>query len=97
MGHSVKIPTDALLFVGGDLDNDDLEKDYRHCVENDIIRTHFKLVEESDAVLVLNHDKTAFPGISAFQRSWRSDSRIIFIRRFYLPGRAASLAVAMGT
>ncbi len=62
MGHSVKIPTDALLFVGGDLDNDDLEKDYRHCVENDIIRTHFKLVEESDAVLVLNHDKNGVSG-----------------------------------
>ena len=62
MGHLVKIPTDALDIVNGDHNHDDLESDYNHCVENDIMRTHFKFVEESDAVLVLNHDKNNTKG-----------------------------------
>ena len=62
MGHTVTIPTDALDIVNGDHNHDDLEADYNHCIENDIMRTHFKFIEESDAVLVLNHDKNATKG-----------------------------------
>lgn len=62
MGYSVQIPTDSFDIVGGNHDHDDLEADYNHCVENDIMRTHFKLIEESDAVLVLNYDKNNIKG-----------------------------------
>jgi hypothetical protein len=62
MGHSVKIPTDALEIANGAHNHDDLEADYNHCVENDTIRTHFKFIEESDALLVLNHDKNDING-----------------------------------
>jgi nucleoside 2-deoxyribosyltransferase len=62
MGHLVTIPTDAFDIVNGDHNHDDLEADYNHCIENDIMRTHFKFVEESDAVLVLNHDKNNIKG-----------------------------------
>ncbi len=62
MGHLVKIPTDALDIVNGNHDNDDLEADYDHCVKNDIMRTHFKFVEDSDAILVLNHEKNNTEG-----------------------------------
>ncbi len=61
-GHSVKVPTDALEIVTGDHNHDDLEADYNHCVENDIMRVHFNLIKESDAVLVLNHDKNGVKG-----------------------------------
>ena len=62
MGHLVTIPTDAFDIACGNHDNDDLEADFTHCVENDIMRTHFKFIEESDAVLVLNHDKNDTKG-----------------------------------
>jgi hypothetical protein len=62
MGYLVKIPTDALEIANGDHDHDNLEDDYNHCVENDIMRVHFKFIEESDAILVLNHDKNGIKG-----------------------------------
>ena len=62
IGHIVQIPTDAQDIVDGNHDNDDLEADYLHCVENDVMRSHFKFIEGSDAVLVLNHDKNGIKG-----------------------------------
>lgn len=62
MGHNVKIPTDTLDIANGHHNHDNLESDYHHCVKNDIMRTHFKLIEESDAVIVLNHDKNGIKG-----------------------------------
>lgn len=62
MGHSVKVPADALEIVNGDHNHDDLEADYNYCIENDIMRNHFKSIEESDAVFVLNHDKNGVKG-----------------------------------
>ena len=62
MDHIVKIPTDAHEIANGDHNHDDLEADYIHCIDNDIMRTHFKFIEESDAVLILNHDKNGIKG-----------------------------------
>lgn len=62
MGHEVKIPTDAQDISKGNHNHDDLDADYKHCIENDILRTHLKLVEESDAILVLNYDKNDIKG-----------------------------------
>lgn len=57
MGHEAETATDAQQIVDGHHDTDDLEADYNHCIENDIIKTHFKMIENSDAILVLNFDK----------------------------------------
>lgn len=62
MGHEVNIPTDASAVACGKHDNNDLEADYQRCIEDDIMRTHFKLIENSDAVLFLNHDKNNIKG-----------------------------------
>ena len=62
MGHKVTIPTDTLEIATGTHNHDDLDADYKYCVKNDIMRTHFKFIEESDAVLVLNHDKNNIKG-----------------------------------
>jgi nucleoside 2-deoxyribosyltransferase len=62
LGYDVIIPTDAHDVVKGTLDNDDLEADYRYCVEQDVMRKHYKLIEQSDAVLILNHAKNDTEG-----------------------------------
>ena len=62
MGHKVNIPTDAHEIVNGEHDHDNLEADFEHCIKNDIMRVHFKLIEKSDAILVLNHDKNGIGG-----------------------------------
>ena len=62
MGHGVNIPTDAPDVASGNHNNDNLEADYQRCIKDDIMRTHFKLIEQSDAVLVLNYDKNNIKG-----------------------------------
>jgi len=62
MGYEVNIPKDALDVAFGNYNNDDLEADYQRCVEDDITRTHFKLIEDSDAILILNYDKNNIKG-----------------------------------
>ncbi len=62
IGHQVKIPTDTHEIVNREHNHDDLESDYNHCVGKDIMRTHFKFIEESDAILVLNYDKNNING-----------------------------------
>jgi len=61
-GHKVEIPTDTLKIASGSHDSDDFEANYKHCIENDIIRTHFKMIEKNDAILVLNYDKEGIKG-----------------------------------
>jgi len=56
-GNIVYVPTDAEEIANGSHNHDDLESDYEHCIKNDIMRTHFNLVADSDAVLVLNYEK----------------------------------------
>ncbi len=62
MGHIANVPSDTLQMVSGELDHDDFDKDRKHCIENDIIREHFRLIENSDAVLVLNPNKNGIQG-----------------------------------
>jgi hypothetical protein len=62
MGHIVDIPTDAEKIASGRHDSDDFEANYKHCVENDIIRVHFKILEKNDAILILNYDKDGVKG-----------------------------------
>lgn len=62
MGNDVIIPSDATEIANGDHNHDDLEADYRHCVENDILRQHFNFIEKSDAVVVLNYPKNGIEG-----------------------------------
>lgn len=62
MGHQVNIPKDAPDVASGSHNNNDLEADFKRCIEEDIMRTHYKLIENSDAILVLNHDKNNIKG-----------------------------------
>jgi hypothetical protein len=62
LGHKVNLPPDVGVVVSGELDNDDLEVDFRHCLEEDVMRKHFKFIENSDAILVLNYNKNGIKG-----------------------------------
>ena len=63
MGHVVEIPCDTQEFIDNqDLTTDNHEEDYKHCIENDIIRKSFNTITESDAILVLNYPKNGVNG-----------------------------------
>lgn len=58
MGFQVDVAEDTEQCV----DNPGLNMDIDHCVENDVMRSCFKQIEDSDAILVLNHEKNGIPG-----------------------------------
>lgn len=62
LGHRVQIPTDAKLTINGTHNHDDLEADRKHCLKNDIMRTHLKFAEKCEAILCLNQDKNGVKG-----------------------------------
>ena len=56
-GFEVLVTSDLDHMIANPNLPDDLDEDYKHCVENDIFREFFNSVAESDAVLVLNYPK----------------------------------------
>lgn len=62
LGHSVNLPPDTNMITEGRINHDDLDADYEHCLRNDILRKHFRQIEKSDAILVLNYDKKGVRG-----------------------------------
>ncbi len=61
-GHDVEIPCDTDVHVSRPGFNDDLEADLLHCLETDVMRRCFKLVEAADAIVVLNYPKNGING-----------------------------------
>lgn len=62
MGHKVEVPCDILKFIDEDFTTDNHEEDLRHCIENQILKKCFKLIENSDAILILNYKKHGING-----------------------------------
>ena len=62
IGHRVMTPSNTELVAAGNHNNDDLETDLKHCIENDILRTHFKRIEKNEAILILNYEKNNVQG-----------------------------------
>jgi hypothetical protein len=63
LGHRAEIPCDTQKFIDDpDFTTDDHERNYKHCIDNDIIRKCFNIIAESDAVLVLNYPKNGVKG-----------------------------------
>lgn len=62
LGHLVLVPLDLQSHIGNPSLVDDLESNYKHAVKTDIMRKCFGLVEESDAILVLNYPKNGIAG-----------------------------------
>lgn len=58
MGHEIFIPIDTERCVN----NPNLNEDIGYCIEQDILRRHFKIIENCDAILVLNYKKNGIKG-----------------------------------
>ena len=63
MGHLAEVPCDTQLFVDKpEMTTDNHEENYKHCIDNDIIRKSFNSIAENDAILVLNYSKNGVDG-----------------------------------
>lgn len=63
MGHETIVPCDTQMFVDNPvMTTDNHEENLKHCLDNDIVRRSFKDIENSDALLILNHPKHNLEG-----------------------------------
>jgi hypothetical protein len=62
LGHKVFLPIDINIHLSDATFSENLDADYKHCVENDTIKKCFDLIAESDAILVLNLNKNGKEG-----------------------------------
>ena len=63
MGHEALVPVDTELFAADPaMSTDDHEGNYRHCIDNDIVRRCLEQLAASDAILVLNLEKNGVSG-----------------------------------
>jgi len=62
LGHKVFLPIDISLHLSDSTFSDNLDADYKHCVENDTIKKCFDLIAKADAILVLNFKKNGKEG-----------------------------------
>lgn len=63
LGHVAEVPCDTKEFVeNSQLTTDDHEKNYKWCIDNDIVRKCLDCIAESDAILLLNYPKNGING-----------------------------------
>lgn len=63
VGHEVQVPCDTDSHVSNPALRDDLETDFKHCLESDVMRKCFDLIGSwADAVVVLNYPKNGLDG-----------------------------------
>ena len=62
LGHDATVPPDTEFFLEGGLTTDDHEADLRHCLETDVMRESYRIIEKTDAILVLNYPKHGLDG-----------------------------------
>lgn len=62
LGHEVDVPLDVEFHVKNPKLIDDLESNYKHAQETQIMQKCFELLAKNDAILVLNHAKNGIKG-----------------------------------
>ena len=63
MGHNAEVPCDIQKFLDDpSYTTDNHEENFRHCIENDILRRCLNSIGKSDAILVLNYPKNGING-----------------------------------
>lgn len=62
MGHKVNVPLDTESHIKNPKLIDDLESNYKHAQETNIMKECFDFVAKSDAILVINHNKNGIKG-----------------------------------
>ena len=62
-GYIAEVPCDTQEFaINPEMTTDNHEKNYKWCIDNDLIRKCFDSIAESDAVLLLNYPKNGLNG-----------------------------------
>ena len=84
MGHDVRVPCDIDVHLDDEDFIDDLEKDFEHCVENEVMKKCFSKVEESDAILVLNYEKNNISGYIGTSTLMEMGLAYYFDKRIFL-------------
>ncbi len=62
LGHTVLLPPDVEVHLSNDGLIDDLEADFKHCIQTDVLRKSLKQINDVDAVLILNLRKSGVDG-----------------------------------
>ncbi len=62
LGYTAEIPFDVEHHLEDEGAIDDLERNFRYCIEQDVVRKGFQQVADADAVLVLNIPKNGISG-----------------------------------
>lgn len=62
LGYSAFVPSDIESHVKEPALIDNLEVNYRHVIEEDVLRNCFSLIAKSDSILVLNYPKNKING-----------------------------------
>jgi len=62
LGHSVFVPSDIESHLKDPILIDNIEENYKHAIDKDVLKQCFNLVAKSDAILVLNHNKNGVEG-----------------------------------
>lgn len=62
LGHDILLPKDLEVAREGEYEPiEDIEEHISAKIEHDFIREHFRKIEKSDAILVLNYEKKGIP------------------------------------
>ncbi len=62
LGHTVSVPIDAETHSSDPGLIDDLDRDFEHCVKNDVMLKCMKTLASNDAILVANYPKNGVNG-----------------------------------
>ena len=63
LGHKAEVPCDIQKFLDDPgYTTDNHEENFKHCLENDILRRCLNSIGKSDAILVLNYPKNGING-----------------------------------
>ena len=62
LGHSVFVPSDIEFHLKDPFLIDNLDENYKHTIDKNVLRRCFNLITKSDAILVLNYPKNKIDG-----------------------------------
>ncbi len=62
LDHSIFVPSDIESHLEDSSLIDNLEENYKHTIEKDVLKNCFNLIAKSDAILVLNYAKNGIEG-----------------------------------
>ena len=57
MGHEVLVTDDVDVYVNNPSVKDNFDEELKACLDNDIVRSFFKKIENTDAYVVINKEK----------------------------------------